>query len=1294
MRKSILMFVFLLVSAAFVLGQTTITNVLVTATTGTTATIQWTTSTPATSQIFYGLNQPSPLPYSNTENFTLTTSHSMTLNVLQAGPLYYFAVSSVDGSGIPAQSATLNFSLCGTPLIAVSGTVNTYYQNGSFTLTWLPPAGAASSPTVCGQAVTTPVTGSLSSAGSFTATVADASKVVPGPGTWQIQATDAGNLAPITIVSYLSATSQNVSIPLQAAAAAAGLTACITNTVTHAVFPSICAGAGTAPPAPAFSVPFSNAGVTALQADSTFNFNVATHTLNVAGLIDSGLTAGTAPVCPNGTGGALTTAGCAVGSTPAPPAFAVQAANSVVSGLTADSNVTVNTALHRPVDKLPTVDVLHGDFASACPNAADPTATLDSTCAIQAAINYSETHPVSSGNYPLVYLSSGTYLIGSAGIGLRITQPISLAGSVGGKNTVTLLLAPGGEDGIDILSAGGGPTQISDISITGQGDVTTGTLLEILADQQVQLSNITMFNHGGRGLSGIGSSERMKSVGLIIGEVRWPIVFAGSTNEENFHDTQIINPGVSLTPGYPADHPNGYCYTVNCTGGFFATANAGVPSSLNTWAPNTYYKGGTIICEGSCSSGGGVEQQAQLDFTSGTSAPSWNATYLGLTSETNGVTVTNAWQNRNVDTVLKPENHAAVIFEGAVCHWDGGSIKSLVYMSGMIPCGEDAFINSTYFESFEGLGGPTHSIITGGYPEHLVTSGAVTGTGMVVPLTSVQWVRDFVSSPADVAANPTASVYYWFPCDYNAASTTQSTCAPTGVLQDMFEVVRVDSASSDGNLYFFSRNNSGSTAPANTAWPAGSFLVKNIFSGGFNAPTLLGNHLQAATPAANGYVYGCTDNTKACGEIMIGNQPDGQVVKGPGMGTSFPLSNSDNATIFLQNNSTFFAGQEFYGLGSFKILSGGNITTANPAPQNSGNAYPSTALITGFFVGVGKVFAATWNSGQNVAVASIDGPGYHLSAPGFTSTVNQAQISQFTDMDDFGNPFVGYQFANSTGWTDSNSTATKSYRFLQRGGPSETPGFDAQAFLNGGWADIFGVSATSMPSFTGTLGSTIPNIFPYSIGALSNLAQYSHDFSTAWENTVGTAPTLTTGQTDPFGGTTATQFVTASGMNTWTLAQPSFPLTANTTYRLCVIGYGATGTEQLLITAANNFVFFVNLAAGTSYRSYCGIVNVGSVELNRAFQISTDSSETFTLAGVDIQLASNSPGYIPTTGTPIGTPAPAIYPLLSNSDLANPFTFTPTTPAVGQVACVKSLSPVVIGQCTTVVSSTGACTCN
>ena len=229
--------------AEVVYGQPTISAVYVSASTSTTATIVWTTNTPATSQIRYGYDNT--LPFSNNTNHTLTTSHSMTLTLLNASQPYYFAAVSVDGSSHSAQSSTYEFALCGNPQVPVSGSINQFYYSGTFSMTWNPPSGSGGTPTVCGQPVTTPVSGSLNLNGTFTTQVSDSLKVTPGPGTWTVAVADIGNISPISVTLPLSATSPDISSQLQTAAAGTSLVGVIANNISHTCWPSfVCSGVG------------------------------------------------------------------------------------------------------------------------------------------------------------------------------------------------------------------------------------------------------------------------------------------------------------------------------------------------------------------------------------------------------------------------------------------------------------------------------------------------------------------------------------------------------------------------------------------------------------------------------------------------------------------------------------------------------------------------------------------------------------------------------------------------------------------------------------------------------------------------------------------------------------------------------------------------------------------------------------------------------------------------------------------------------------------------------------------
>ena len=247
----ILLPIIVLWAASVSYAQTTISAVYVQSSTSTTATIVWTTSTPSTSQIKYGYD--SSIPFSNNENYNLVTSHSMTLTLLNASQPYYFAVVSVDGSGHSAQSSTYQFALCGTPDVPVSGTVNQFYYDGTYSITWNAPSGSSGTPTICGQTLQQTVSGSLNLAGTFTAQVGDALKVTPGPGTWTVSVADSGNLSPISVTLPLSTNTQDISSQLQTAASSAGLVGVIANDNAQTVYPSWLATLGPRYPSPSLN---------------------------------------------------------------------------------------------------------------------------------------------------------------------------------------------------------------------------------------------------------------------------------------------------------------------------------------------------------------------------------------------------------------------------------------------------------------------------------------------------------------------------------------------------------------------------------------------------------------------------------------------------------------------------------------------------------------------------------------------------------------------------------------------------------------------------------------------------------------------------------------------------------------------------------------------------------------------------------------------------------------------------------------------------------------------------------
>ena len=229
---------------------------------------------------------------------------------------------------------------------------------------------------------------------------------------------------------------------------------------------------------------------------------------------------------------------------------------------------TLSGTLNTPngINKLPRVDVRHPDFGASCPNAADPTGQQDSTCAIQAAIAWSQANP-QGRTYPTVYLAAGTYLISAA---LYVPCQMHFVGD--GPQATILEQTNNTANGITVFPL---PTAVQPnlwtcngslenlaIHATG-GHLYTATLIEVQNAAGYTLSSIRGSNGGGRGLALVGSTERLKAIDTEWDTIRWPIVATG--NELKFLDTQIAAPGVDAS---------GYCMAPNnCVNGIYPNSS-------------------------------------------------------------------------------------------------------------------------------------------------------------------------------------------------------------------------------------------------------------------------------------------------------------------------------------------------------------------------------------------------------------------------------------------------------------------------------------------------------------------------------------------------------------------------------------------------------------------------------------------------------------------------------------------------------------------------------------------------
>jgi hypothetical protein len=204
MRKllSLLGIIFILATAAFAAGPT-ITLISVASVTANSATITWTTSPAATTQVLYGIgntNLSTPL------NYSLVTSHSVLVTGLQQNTVYTYAVQSTNSGG-STTSSTNTFGLCNpgsqnTGLTNVTAQVNAGYATGTLTAVWTNDSGVStSSPTSCGTTFPTTQTTTVGLPGNVNFQLPDNNYIVPSPGHWHFTLSNAVGFSKNQIVS-------------------------------------------------------------------------------------------------------------------------------------------------------------------------------------------------------------------------------------------------------------------------------------------------------------------------------------------------------------------------------------------------------------------------------------------------------------------------------------------------------------------------------------------------------------------------------------------------------------------------------------------------------------------------------------------------------------------------------------------------------------------------------------------------------------------------------------------------------------------------------------------------------------------------------------------------------------------------------------------------------------------------------------------------------------------------------------------------------------------------------------
>ncbi len=432
-------------------------------------------------------------------------------------------------------------------------------------------------------------------------------------------------------------------------------------------------------------------------------------------------------------------------------------------------------------------------------------------------------------------------------------------------------------------------------------------------------------------------------------------------------------------------------------------------------------------------------------------------------------------------TPISPDQHAAVYIAKAVnFRFLGGSIKPLKYLAGFhVFAGDVANISNFYCEGFPSDSAPRLNacVIAGGTAEMTTLAGALSATGTTVAVANTAWLPEYYNDPADIPFNSLeqSKPYVIMPKDYLSGSTAASAYVP-GLQRGQYEMVDALGASSDGNLYLRLRNQPGSTAPAGTAWPAGSILEKQTQANGFQgALSIDQTHITAMQGPQTGYVDNCDQTGPlTCAEMILGFTPDGYWIDGPGGANPNTAGLSVNVIL---NGDALGAGAYTH-KGEIATHSISFITINGQANASAGetsevaastNQKFSIGRATGGSYVTAPVYAGNISAAAVVSVPSSRASWASSLQRGFPNVFAQ-EARQF-GQGGFGSGgwMNGTQFANQYCWFDVPATGTQSNgRLCLNGGPSNdrSLGFEYDVWNGTAWTNACSVTGAS----SGTAG--------------------------------------------------------------------------------------------------------------------------------------------------------------------------------------------------------------------------------
>lgn len=680
-----------------------------------------------------------------------------------------------------------------------------------------------------------------------------------------------------------------------------------------------------------------------------------------------------------------------------------------------------------------------------CMNAADPTGNLDSTCAIKAAITYQNSLPIASGSKPSIYLASGIYSVASGP--LIISGTASIEGDSRGA-TVLKLASSTGNLITDNISVGRPIANIGltlrDITLQGTGSIvglsgknTLGALLEVNGDYALNLQNVNFIDADGTCLNLENGAERGAFSNLTFSNCRRAIQMGVNINETHLTGSglNIINSGIDTS---------GYCWNKNCTNGVVPAPNQGTPVAA-TWTASTFYPHDQIINDGTTNCSGQACNWVLITQanTSGTSTPAFSTHGSDGQTVTDGSSGQMTWLNISNRTLISPDYHATVFFNGVNVNIDDCSIKGGgPGLAGVVNLGEANNIKNCYFEELSGgsnMSGDNPSIVVGRPIEHFPLAGNITSSATAIPISNMMWFPFYLDSTTDAqaAAASTFSQFAIVPNDYNPNSSSPSAVQP-GVNQNQYELINVQAGAHDGNVYA-TRCASGSTIC--TSWNSGdSFMFWANFSAPNASGSVTANHFHYFGPPGPGYAWNCNDITAPCGEIIDGYVADGVVLTAT---SKFPKIPGSFASLVIDGNNSFFTsatGDSGHLVGSVIGSIVKSSVYTGMTTQLSQTTIDAQSFINGNFtgaaLGIGFIPWPVWTSSTAVASYALNTPQMNMAtSPSFSTSESLYDIQGSASVG--GHVAVFEQFQNQKCWETTPAAGATSYqRFCLKGGPT------------------------------------------------------------------------------------------------------------------------------------------------------------------------------------------------------------------------------------------------------------------